>query len=94
MPDRIANAPVLQVGLELYLNAFLDLSSCRPQGFVEGPISWISIHQYAEANEFTGEQREDLFYYIHSLDNEYLKFKNRKTKGSSSNRGISQKQDG
>lgn len=81
LPERIANAPELYLGLELYYAAFMDLTTCRGQGYgTEGPISWLVIAEYADRNEIEGEQREDLFYHIQHLDAAYLEFKGKKLK--------------
>jgi len=80
LPDRIQNAPDLELGLELYLAAFWDLDSCRPLGFGEGPIAWTTIEQYAQQNDYTGEQRDMLHYHIRQLDNTYLKHRVEKNK--------------
>lgn len=59
--------------------AFLDLTTCRGQGYgTEGPISWLTIDEYAERNGIEGEQREDLFYHTQKLDASYLEFKGKK----------------
>lgn len=61
----------------------MDLTSCRGSGYgTEGPISWLTIHQYADAKEFEGEQREDLFYFVQKLDTVYLKYKTKKLEES------------
>lgn len=81
LPDRIANAPELLLGLELYYKAFLDLTTCRGQGYgTEGPIGWLSIKGYADAHELSMEQQEDLFHHIQHMDAAYLKFKADKLK--------------
>lgn len=80
LPDRIKDAPDLELGLELYLGAFWDLDSCRPLGWAEGPIPWTVIEQYAQLNELEGEQREMLHYHVRQLDNAYLKHRHEKAK--------------
>lgn len=83
LPDKIANAPEIYFGLELFYLAFMDLTSCRGSGYgTEGPISWLAINQYADAKEFEEEQREDLFYFIQKLDAIYLGHKTQKLKDS------------
>ena len=74
LPERIANAPQLQLGLELYYDAFWELGSCRVSGWSAGPIPWVAINDYAEAFEFDEEQREALTYYTRRLDQAYLMF--------------------
>lgn len=78
LPDRIKDAPELQLGLELFFGAFLELSSCRFIGLEEGPIPWLAIHQYCQAYRIRGEQREDMFLHIRSMDNAYFKHKESK----------------
>lgn len=75
MPAFIQNAPQLRLGLELYLDAFLDLSSCRDIGMAEGPIPWSSMADYCRAYELEGEQRDNLFYHVRALDVVYLRHK-------------------
>lgn len=83
LPERIKNAPELLLGLELYYRAFLDLTSCRGNGYgTEGPIPWTATHEWANAHNLSGEQREDLFYFIPHMDEVYLKFKAKKLAGS------------
>lgn len=83
LPDRIANAPELENGLQLYLQAFFDLDSERSH--VQGPtaIPWTAIADYAKCFEFDEEQTEDLFYFIRRLDGENLKRVANKQKANS-----------
>lgn len=62
------------MGLELYYDAFWDLNSCREVGFGLGPIPWTSIKDYAITFEFDTEQFEDLYYFVRSMDDVYMKF--------------------
>lgn len=67
----------------MYYLAFLDLTSCRTAGYgTEGPISWMTIAEYADRKEIEGSQREDLFYYITNMDATYLEFKTTKLSNS------------
>lgn len=75
LPERIANAPALFLGLELYYGAFADLNTCR----AEGPISWLTIDEYAQRRGLCGEQKEDLFFFVREMDNAYLEFQRGKT---------------
>lgn len=65
LPDRIANAPELQAGLQLYLQAFFELDSERNE---LSPIPWSSIADYAAAYDFDEEQTADLFDIIRKVD--------------------------
>lgn len=73
LPDRIANAPELQLGLNLYMLAFFDLDSERTHSMGPSPIPWTSIVQYAAAFDFSEEQTEDLLYHIKKMDFWHLK---------------------
>lgn len=73
LPDRIANAPRLTAGLDLFLQAFFDLDSERASGMDRTPIPWVSIKQYAEFYKFSEEQTEDLFFLVRRMDNAHLK---------------------
>jgi hypothetical protein len=73
IPDKIANAPELEIGLHLYLQAFLDLDSERSHTNGLTAIPWSSVARYAEAFGFDDEQTEDLHYLVRKLDSEHLK---------------------
>jgi hypothetical protein len=79
LPKRIANAPQLAQGLELYYEAFWELSSARAVGFGVGPIPWGVVDSYATRYAFDDEQREDLTYYVRAMDNAYIKHHQPKT---------------
>jgi hypothetical protein len=83
LPDRIANAPELEEGLQLYLQAFFDLDSERTHGMGLSPIPWSSMADYARTFDFDGEQTEDLFYFVRRLDSEHLKRLGEKQKAES-----------
>lgn len=80
LPPRIANAPELFLGLQLYFIGFLDITDERELGWAEGPIPWRAIHEYCMSHDIVGEQREDFFYHIKQLDHAYLKWRAEKTK--------------
>lgn len=81
LPERIQNAPELFQGLELFYLAFMDLTSCRGQGYgTEGPIGWLQISEYCFIHGIIGEQRDDLIYHIQRMDEAYLGFKAKKLK--------------
>lgn len=82
LPAVIQNAPELEVGLELYYGAYLDLQSHRPLGFdgAAGLIPHLVVREYALAYDFTEEQHEDLQFYVKKLDEEYLKWKAEQSK--------------
>ena len=78
LPDRIANAPVLHQGLELYLDAFFDLDSDRQVGQALLPIPWSSVIRFAEVYELDNEQRDDLLFFIRCMDNAHIDRVNKK----------------
>ncbi len=63
------------MGLGLFYAAFWELNSCRSQGYAEGPIGWLTMHEYCVVNEIEGEQREDLFYFVQKMDSAYLDYR-------------------
>lgn len=73
IPPRIANAPELHVGLELFINAFFDLDSERQAGFSIGPIPWSKVKEYCVAYCFDEDLTEDVFYFVKALDNAHMK---------------------
>ncbi|URA06804.1 tail chaperonin [Xanthomonas phage Langgrundblatt2] len=73
IPARIANAPELHIGLELFINAFFDLDTERQAGYSIGPIPWSKIKEYAFAYSFDADLTEDLFYFVKALDNAHMK---------------------
>ncbi len=73
LPERIANAPELKPGLNLFLQAFFDLDAERTHALTLTPIPWTSIKAYAEAYDFDDEQTEDLLYHVRRMDDEHLK---------------------
>lgn len=81
MPKRIAEAPELRIGLELYYSAFMDLCTSR-QGFGDGPISWSTVNEYAKAYGLDDEQSEYLQFYISRMDIAYMQHVNKKTESS------------
>lgn len=66
------------MGLELFMEAFWELTTCRSLSMAEGPIPWTAIRSYCDELELWGEQRDDMFFHIRALDNEYLKHRNAK----------------
>lgn len=73
LPPRIKNAPQVDERLTLFWVAFHELGSTRSFGFSVGPIPWTAIKQWADEYDLDADLREDLFYYIAVLDEEYLK---------------------
>lgn len=83
VPPKIADAPELRMGLELFYGAFFDLIGCR-SGWGDGPIQYNAIMDYARHHEFDAEQTDDLVFYLSQLDEVYLKHVKKKApKGGS-----------
>ena len=79
-PDKMANAPDLLPGLELFYLAFIALSDSRQIGMGVGPISWKTVHDYCNAYEIVGDQKEEMHHHIKEMDSAYIEFQNRKKK--------------
>jgi hypothetical protein len=78
MPSWLANAPVLELGLQLYIEAFFELHAARPVGMEEGMIPWAAIWDYCERLEIVDDQKDDMFHHIHQMDLAYREFRSRK----------------
>lgn len=77
IPEHIANAPELDIGLRIYYEAFLDLSTCRPLGMQEGPIPYTSITAYFHQLVcMDSEQHWAGVRIIQAMDGAYMKFRN------------------
>ena len=72
LPSKIAKAPTLHIGLELYYDAFWELSTCRATGWSIGPIPWSAVNDYATTFGFDSEQRDALHHHIRVMDNAYI----------------------
>lgn len=81
LPDKIKEAPELMPGLELYYEAFTELSNTRPitQGGL-GAIPWTAINEWAKRYDIEGSDFERLATYVRSLDAEYIKYVSKKNK--------------
>lgn len=78
LPDKIANAPVLLEGLDLYYEAFQNLVGDR--GSAELPISWLAIHTYCRQFDLSEEQEQAMHHHIKEMDSVYLKVREKKSK--------------
>lgn len=72
IPERIANAPKLSMGLQLYMQAFFDLDCERSHAMAPTAIPWSSVQDYARAFDFDEEQTEDLHFLIRRMDSKHL----------------------
>lgn len=78
-PKSIRNAPELEMGLGLYMQAFLDLDSSRLSGMSMGRIPWLTIYDYCDRIGVIGDQRIDLIYCVQSLDDWYVEWHKEKS---------------
>lgn len=79
LPDAIANAPQLHLGLELFFQAFMELNTCRG-GMGDGPIPWIAILQYCNLLELDEDTTDDMFLYLRAMDDAWRKHQEKKSK--------------
>ena len=73
LPEKIQNAPVLEKGLELFFNAWMELNTTRSIGMAVGPIPWLAVHEYANWYELDDDQRDALHYHVNEMDSAYFK---------------------
>lgn len=73
LPDKVANAPQLWIGLELYWEAFQKLTTCRSSGMGEGAIPWTAVSQYCRDYTIQDLEREDFEFLVDRMDREYMK---------------------
>lgn len=84
LPSNIQNAPELDIGLQLYLQAFFDLDSERSHAYALVRIPSSAIRLYAREFEFDETQTELLDVYIAEMDNANLARLKRKQDAKSS----------
>lgn len=77
IPEVIAQAPSLLEGLELYYEAFSELSTCRGtpdfNGNV-GPIPWTALDAYGLRHGFEGEAFDYLCRMVRALDDCFIAY--------------------
>jgi hypothetical protein len=88
VPRKIASAPELWMGLEIFLNGFFDLSSTRQVGMGAGPIAWIHIEEYCRALELNAEQTEAMHHHVRQMDNAWLDFTDKRQKKGALNESV------
>lgn len=72
LPAAIRDAPDVPLGLEIYFQAFWELTTCRGGGMGLIPISWMTIIEYAQLHELDDEQTDDLLYFVRAMDKAYM----------------------
>jgi hypothetical protein len=78
----LQNAPVLRLGLALYLNAFFDLDTERDRADLQS-IPRSKVFQYARDYELDEWQSDDLWYFIQRMDFAALKWQKDANKAAS-----------
>lgn len=63
-----------------YLEAYRELSTCRPSGFGISAIPFVAVVEYAKLYEIVGEDFEDFLYIIRSMDSEQIRLEQKKQK--------------
>ena len=76
LPDWFLEEPPLLPGDQFYLDAFWDLSTCRPVGMSEGPIPWTSIVEYWRMSGLDDDTMELFVGVIRAMDAEYMIWRN------------------
>ena len=74
IPKRIAEAPELMRGLDLYYEAFWRLDTCRSVAMDLGPIPWTAVHAYGTEMRLSRRQRQDLHHHVTAMDLAYRKW--------------------
>lgn len=73
LPKKIENKPDLYLGSALFLNAWFDLDTERDRPQYQR-ITRSMCFAYAEDYGFDEEQREDLWYFIKRMDQEFMEW--------------------
>lgn len=79
-PADIKVAPELNLGLDLYYEAFWCLTTCRSLGMGIGPIPWTAVMEYCDRYQIEDDQRDDMVYHINQMDDAYRKHVERQVK--------------
>lgn len=70
LPDKIANAPMIEIGLEMYWEAFLILCSERVQ---DGAIPWRAMQAYAlEIGIEDVDDRQEFYFVMCEMDRKFI----------------------
>lgn len=72
--------------LGVYLDSWLELDTDRNVGVSFAPIPWSSLHNYATANGFDGDDYFDFMYLVRQLDKGYILHMQAKAKHGESKR--------
>ena len=83
-PKFLQERPCLLPGLDLFLEAFNDLATCRAIGLSVGPIPFTAVLEYARFHDFDHETTEILVAHLRAMDTAFLRYHQGKAKPSSS----------
>lgn len=64
--------PDLEPGLDFYMVAFNELSTCRQMGMSVGPIPWDAVQAYADSFGLDDETADTLLRMVRALDAAFL----------------------
>ena len=62
------------MGLQIYLDAFFDISPSRLGGMGVMPLGWLPIHQYCQAHGISDEDGQDMHFLLGKMDIAYMDF--------------------
>lgn len=75
LPPPGGEPPELLPGLDWFVAAFHELSTCRSVGMGEGPIPWTAVQKYCEAMGLRGPGAHAMHHHIRAMDREYLEIR-------------------
>jgi hypothetical protein len=82
LPKNFANRPTIGIGMQLFMDAFWDLTTTR-QVTESGasPIPWLAIKQWCDEYDLDDGLRYEMFHFIRKLDMSYLDYRADKMSG-------------
>lgn len=78
LPQKIQNAPELELGLNLFYNGFWELHLSRRVGLKTMPIGWTETWDYCRRLDLDGDQTDDMLFLVAKMDQAYLEWAERK----------------
>ena len=79
IPNRMREAPQLELGLELYYQGFIEVNTERPAGFGVAPIPIKAMRSWARENGLDAEQEESFVYLASEMDRVLMKHLEKKS---------------
>lgn len=74
LPEWYVDRPVEQPGDDFFLEAFADLSTCRPVGLAVGPIPWDRIVAYARWRSLGAALEATFVAVIRQMDDAFVEW--------------------